>query len=361
MVPASRPDSRAGTPGPSYQVKSADPHTGREQALVAWREGGLGGSQAGDLAQLRYDWFYLRNPQGKARLNLLFTSEATLAGSLGIGCRGFHIGGEAALAGVLIDFVVSPRHRTALPALTLQRKGREYALQSMDLVYGLPNPNALGICKRLATHVWLEFERLARVLRYCTYIERLLPKLLAAPAALIVDVLDLLRIRARLLPSKVRGDWVTGFDESFDSLWAELDKRDLCIGTRDRQFLQWRFSEHPGNSYQTFAVRRKSDAKLRMYFICHRSGELLSVDDCLGVGSDRELEQGVLLLCLAARKLGAASLDVSITGATPLHRALLRTNFKIREKRPFFAVIGQTLQAVASHCTWYVTRADEDT
>jgi hypothetical protein len=356
------PAHRPGPPtSPSYEVKPADPEAERSQALAAWREGGLGASQAPETAQQRYDWFYLHNPQGRAQLNLLFTPEASLAGSLGIGCREFHIGARQAHAGVLIDFVVSPRHRSALPALTLQRKGREYALQSMDLVYGLPNPNALGICKRLATHVWLEFERLARVLRYCSYIERLMPKLLAAPAALIVDALDLLRIHARLLSSNARGEWVTGFDESFDTLWVELDKSDLCIGTRSRQFLQWRFREHPSNNYQIFAVRRKSDASLRMYFIVHRSGAVLSVDDCLGVGSDQELEHGVLLLCLAARRLGATSLDIHIAGATPLHRALLRTNFRVRDTRPFFAVIGQTLQAVASHCTWYITRADEDT
>lgn len=354
----SSPD--AGT-RPSYEVKPADPHAARDQVLGVWREGGLGGSQAPEISQQRYDWFYLRNPQGTARLSLLFTGGTCLVGSLGIGCRGFHIGGAGVLAGTLVDFVVSARHRSAFPALTLQRQGREHALRSMDLLYGLPGASAVGVCKRLTTHVSLELTRLARVIRHQAYIERLLPGILAAPAAFVVDAMDFLRIRARLFSSQLLGEWVPDFDESFDSLWTELDKSDLCIGTRDRRFLHWRFRERPGCDYRIFTVRRKSDRSLRMYFVCHRSGGLLSIDDCLGVGSDLELEQGVRMFCLAARKLGATSVDVQLTGETALLRALLRSNFSVREGRPFFAVLGEVLQGSASGRTWYITRADEDT
>jgi hypothetical protein len=346
----------------SYEVKPADPSAAREQVLTAWREGGIQGNQSLESVQRRYDWFYLHNPQGMARLSLLFTGEASLAGSLGIGCRDFFIGGERALAGVLVDFVVSPRHRSAFPALTLQRKGREHALQSMDLLYGLPGPTAVSVCKRLVSHVSLEFTRLARILRYRSYIRRLLPGFLAVPIALVMDALDFCRIRARLLLSPLRGEWVPEFDASFDALWAELDKSNLCIGARDRRFLQWRFRDRPGRrDCRIFAVYRKSDASLRMYFVCRGSGEILNIYDCLGVGSDSELQQGVLMLCLAARQLGAASLDVHLTGETPLLNALRRSNFSVRDTRPFFAVMGETLQARAGNHTWYVTRADEDT
>src|ERR1700742_4579285 len=106
-VPARRAGTRA---GPTYEVKPADPEAERNQALAAWHEGSLGGNQLPQAAQTRYDWFYLRNPQGRARLNLLFSPEGSLAGSLGIGCREVHVGNERVLGGVLIDFVVAPRH-----------------------------------------------------------------------------------------------------------------------------------------------------------------------------------------------------------------------------------------------------------
>jgi hypothetical protein len=355
------PPSSAGSSS-SYEVKPADPYVDRGQVLDVWHEGGLGASQEPAISQQRYDWLYLLNPQGRARLSLLFTGEGSLAGSLGIGCRDFIIRGQRVLAGVLVDFVVSPRHRSAFPALTLQRKGREYALQSMDLLYGLPGDNAVGICKRLDSQVSLEFKRFARVLRFRPYLERLLPRPLAAPAALVADALDFFRVRARLLSSQLHGEWISDFDESFDALWSESDKSNLCIGTRNRRFLQWRFRERPGHDYRIFAVRRRSDASLRMYFVCHRSGGgLVSVDDCLGVGSERELEQGVLLFCVAARRLDATSLDIHLGGESPLLRALLRSNFRARGSRPFFAVLGETLHALASGSTWYITRADEDT
>jgi hypothetical protein len=359
-VPARLSSPGASAPA-SYEVKALDPYSAREQVLAVWREGGLGGNQAPEISVRRYDWFYLRNPQGAARLSLLFNGGTVPAGSLGIGCRGFHIGGERVLAGALVDFVVSPRHRSAFPALTLQRKGREHALQSMDLLYGLPGASAVSVCKRLATHVSLEFTRLARVLRYRRYLERLVPGLLAAPVAVIIDALDFLRIRARLFASPWLGEWVDEFDESFDALWAEFDKSELCIGTRDRGFLHWRFRERPGCDYRIFTVRHKSDRSLRMYFVCRSSGGVLGIDDCLGVGSDSQLEQGVLMFCLAARKLGATAVEVHLTGKTALLAALLRSNFSVREGRPFFAVLGKALQGRAGSHNWYVTRADEDT
>jgi hypothetical protein len=361
-VPArlSRPD--AGAPA-SYEVKGADPQGARELVLAVWREGGLDGHQAPEWSQGRYDWFYLRNPQGTARLSLLFNGEASLAGSLGIGCRGFYVGGERVLAGALVDFVVSPRHRSAFPALTLQRKGREHALESMDLLYGLPGASAVGVCKRLPSHLSLEFTRLARVLRHRSYLERLLPRLrlLAAPASFMIDALDFLRMRARLFSSRLRGEWVADFDESFDALWAELDKTHLCIGTRDRGFLRWRFRERPGCDYRIFTVRHRRDGSLRMYFVCRGTGGVLSIDDCLGVGSESQLEQGVLMFCLAARKLGASSVEVHLAGKTALLRALLRSHFSVRGGRPFFAVLGDALQGRVGGHNWYITRADEDT
>jgi len=360
MDPA-RVNSAAAAARASYDVIAGELNADRDRAVALWREGGLELAQAAESSRERYDWFYIRNPQGRAQLNLLLASDKTLVGSLGVGCREFVIGASPQRAGVLVDFVVAPRHRTAFPALMLQRAGRVRALQSMDLVYGLPGANAAGVCKRLETQVAFELPQLVRVVRYRPYVARLLPGLLAVPAAFALDTIDRIRARAQLLFNQNYGEWVTGFDETFDALWAAVEKRKLCIGARDRRFLQWRYGERPARRYEIFVVRRKRDRSLRMYFVCEQTDTRIGIHDCLGIGSEGELARGLVMLSVAARKLGAGSVDISINGGKPWNRALRRAGFKVRSGRPFFAVMGESLSVRAAGHEWYITRADEDT
>ncbi len=159
---------------------------------------GLELTGAADVTRQRFEWLYLNNPQGPAHLNLLHSGEdSSLVGMLGVGRRDLHIGGDEAVhAGLLVDFVVSPEHRSAYPALVLQRQGRELALQSLDMLYGLPAPQAVAICKRLETQVWLDFPRYARVLRFRGYVRRLLPAFMAFPLGFFADGLVRLGVRA---------------------------------------------------------------------------------------------------------------------------------------------------------------------
>lgn len=359
-APASAPSAQAGASSSLYEVRPAEPSAAREQVCEVWREGGLGHALGPEATRHRYDWFYIQNPQGTACLNLLYGNDDSLVGSLGVGARQVLIDGVAHRGGVLVDFVVSPRHRSVFPALTLQRKGREHALRSMDLIYGLPSPKAASVCKRLETQVGFELPRYARVLRFRSYLQRLLPAWLAAPGSWLIDALDRIRIGARLLSTPNYAEWVRDFDGSFDVLWEAFDKSGQCIGVRDREFLRWRFGDQPGHTYDVLAIRNGRDDSLRAYFVCDRSGEALAVADCLTIGSENEFVQSLLLLSLEARKLGMASVNIRITGRPALSRALLRAGFRVRSSQVFFAVMDPSLAArIAAH-HWHLTRADED-
>ena len=358
---APAPQSQAGAPSSSlYEVRAAEPYAAREQVCEVWREGGLGHTLSPEITRQRYDWFYTQNPQGKACLNLLYGNDGSLVGSLGVGARQLFIDGVAHRAGVLVDFVVSPRHRSVFPALTLQRKGRELALRSMDLIYGLPSPKAASVCKRLETQVSFELPRYARVLHFQAYLRRVLPAWLATPASWIIDALDRVRLTARLFSSPNYAEWVSDFDDSFDTLWNAVDKSGQCIGVRNREFLRWRFGAQPGHTFEVLAIRRRHDGSLRAYFVCDRSGEALSVADCLSIGSEDELVQSLLLLSLKGRKRGMASVNIRITGLPVLDRALHRAGFRVRSSQSFFAVMDPSTAARVASFPWHLTRADED-
>ena len=358
-APASAPAASAGT-NSLYEVSPADPAAAREDVFAVWREGGLEQTKTAELTERRYDWFYLQNPQGKACLSLLRASDESLVGSLGVGARQLFIDGVAHAAGVLVDFVVSPRHRSVFPALTLQRKGREQALQRIELLYGLPSPKAASVCKRLETQVSFQLPRYARVLHFRPYLQRLMPAWLATPASWVIDALDHVRLGVRLLSGVTYAEWVNDFDEGFDALWKAFDKSGQCIGVRNREFLHWRFATRPAGQYEILAIRSRSDDSLRAYFVCERSGTALSVCDCLSIGSENELVEALLRLGVAARGLGLASVDIRIVGRAMIRSALLRAGFSERSSQPFFAVTGSGLASSVAVQDWYLTQADED-
>lgn len=345
----------------SYTVKVGDPRADEAMVTSLWREGGLGSSEDLLHAAARYRWFYLRNPQGLARLNLLdCDAETDPVGSLAVGARRFSVNGEAVSSGVLVDFVVVPKHRSAFPALTLQRRSREQALAVMPLIYGLPDTKAVAVCKRLPTDIQLPLQRWVRVVRSRTYLDRMLPRGLAAGLGMFTDVLDGMGIRLQTLFASLSGDWVDGFDASFDALWSRAPKHRVAMGVRDREFLRWRFCDKPSSKPRIFAIRDQHSRELKSYFVCELHGGFLAVKDCLNGGTEREFKQGLLMLALAARKLGASAVSVEVAAGDSIHRSLRRAQYVRRSERPFFAIFDESIAAKAAGCEWFITQADED-
>ena len=359
VTPAINPVVNAAAP--AYQVRAGDVSADEQAILEVWQEGGMGLSAGLEADRERFRWFYLANPEGRAFLNLLSASGSEApVGFLGIGLRRFFMGDEALLAGTLVDFVVSPRHRSAFPALTLQRKGRELALRAVQFLYGLPDTKAVAVCKRLESHVRFELPRFARVIRSRPYFERLVPAWVATPLATFTDVLDRAGTRLQLLFSGLHGQWAREFDSNFDALWQSVNKQGLCIGVRDRAFLQWRFGQQPGHNYLIFVVRKRSSSELQTYFVCEASAKTLTVKDWLSSAAEGDLKAALLLLSVAARKLGVGAVEIQISGTQSQRKALPRAQFVLRSHRPFFAVVGEPLRERAAALRWYITQADED-
>jgi len=344
---------------PPYQVVGGDPVQDREHVLQVWRDCGIATMSGQDAA--RYEWFYLQNPADKAQVNFLTTANAEQRiGFLGVGARLFYIDGESHKAGVLVDFMVEPRHRTAMPALLIQRGGQTRALQSMALLYGIPDTKAVAIMNRLGSHVRFELPFYARVMRFRPYLLRHMPTWCATPLAWCVDNADQLITRLRLVTANVVGEWLEAFDARFDRLWDAVPKKNLCIGVRNREFLQWRFCDQPGKRFRIFAVRPRGSGELCSYFVCEFLQGMLVVKDCLHVGSSRQLRYGLLLLCAVARASGANVVNLQVTPMGDFPSALRATFFRQRSKRLFVANANQSIREPCATLQWYVTPADED-
>lgn len=342
---------------PAYTVAPGAPGSDRDTVAHLWQVSGLG-NLTDEQQKARYDWFYLRNPQGDGEISYLHAaSEPAAVGFLGVGRREWQLDGESTPAGVLVDFVVRPDHRTAAPALTLQRRGRERALQWARVLTGLPDVKAVAVFKRLDKHVQFFLPRYVRILRYDGYLRRRLPAFAARVLGKIIGLSDGGLRSLRLLGGDLRGSWGS-FDGRFDALWQRVDKRGRAVGLRDAKFLAWRFSDQPGFNYRTYAVERGTD--LVLYFVCDLQGDTLAVKDVLGSGSVADYTRGLLMLANAARGLGAHAVSIQVIGDETLDRALKAANFIERDKRPFFAVLHDSVRERGVTLRWYITQADED-
>jgi hypothetical protein len=349
----------AANPPPAYSVVPGAVASDRDTVAQLWQVSGLG-SLSDEQQRARYDWFYLRNPQGDGEISFLRAGAAPDAvGFLGVGRRTWFFDGLASFAGVLVDFVVRLEHRTAAPALTLQRRGRERALNWAHALTGLPDVKAVPIFKRLDKHVQFFLPRYVRILRYDGYLKRRLPGPVATLGGALLGVCDGLLRSLRLLGTSLRGNWVTQFDKRFDDLWQRVGKQGRSLGLRDAAFLSWRFGQQPGFSYRTFAVER-AGGDLAAYFVCDVKDDMVAVKDVLGAGSVEEYTQALLMLANAARREGAASVSIQVIGDEILDKALRASHFVEREKRPFFAVLGETSREQRAALCWYITQADED-
>lgn len=351
---------------PSYEVVAGSVDDDRDRAIAVWLQSGFGGVRP-DRQRERYEWFYLLNPQGLGEVSFLKAiGDAQDLGFLGVGARDWFVNNEAHKGGVLVDFVVHPSHRSAAPALMLQRKGRERAAERMTILTGLPDKKAVAVFKRLGSQVHADLPRYVRILRFSEYFGRHLPGWLAGPLGWLAGCFDRLVTSLQLAMARFEAGWVEHIDDRFDVLWNEVDKRARCIGVRDSKFLKWRFTRQPGRSYRTYTVGSRDNDDIDAYFVCELQNDVLIVKDLLTTGGPQRVRIALLALIRAARKLNAAAVSIQVFGDDDLVTALHATQFFERDKRPFFAIVPtKAAEPLVSDAwynkfAWYITQADED-
>lgn len=351
--------------GQHYRVEQGDPLTDKERVFGLWRQVNfdLFGSEA--HAKLRYEWFYKQNPQGPARVYFLIDDHRNeVVGAVGAGTRLFAAAdGQVVRASLLVDFIVSPAHRSLFPALLLQRKAREAEALLTDMIYGLPDIKAIPIFKRLGSDRLLESYRYSRVLRVSRFAARYVPRYVAALLGVLAD-----SFRAGLLSMAVslqdmRTSWADAFDDRCDQLWEGMEKSaSLGWGERSSQFLQWRFNKGPqeGGRHTLFVSTNRGREQCA-YFVCIQTGSEMIVPDFLLTGDVTAMTGQLRALTLAAWKNRAEVIRLDFAGRTEVLSALKAAGYIRRgEARPCFLMFGKSMVASAYPQSWCFTRADED-
>jgi hypothetical protein len=304
----------------------------------------------------RAEWLYSKNPAGPAEILALRKHGGPWVGMVAIVPRQIWIDGTEHAGAYLCDFYVHPKHRSLLPALTLQKAAKKRLEDQKLLNYAIPNEKSLPILKRLGADQTFPRYRWARPIRTRPYLARRSGRLGTLVSPLTDLALLLFDAAASVRLTNVRARWVEQVDDRFDQLWSEIRKAGLHIGDRSSRYLQWRFREEPGRTYQLLSLIDTSSERLIGYTVGEAVGREFAIRD-LAVSSIDERIRGILSRMLyEMRKLDIDGVGLRIAAPADVLEALRGSGFRSRDPETVL-VRGQCFAPKGS---WLLTGADED-
>jgi hypothetical protein len=244
----------------SYRVEPLEPDKHREQLLELWATS-MVEDRIADCAPERYKWLYEGNPTGPTHTFVgMHVESDSVMGCASIVARRIAMGGRIASGGMLCDFAIDKKHRTAGPAIAIQRRiGKESVGVGAEFLFGYPNEAAKPIFKRLRWIFVGEAGAYVKPLRSEYKVrERISNPILAKLGGIVVDT-ALRASQARHFlrqPRLFRTDITRRADARFDDLWQRTRPR-FITGEKDAAYLNWRYAEFPTADNKFFLLLSK--------------------------------------------------------------------------------------------------------
>jgi hypothetical protein len=156
-----------------------------------------------------------------------------------------------------------------------------------------------------------------------------------------------------------RVEWLDYPDERFDVLWQRARGGTSVLGTRDRNFLQWRFFTYQPGRYRALLASSGDLGNPHTYFICESTDAALFVRDLLSWGTQEQISAALRALTGEARRMGVSVVNIPIQAEARYIGALRGARFRSREQQPCFVFVTNAAEELAD-ADWYLTTADED-
>lgn len=155
---------------------------------------------------------------------------------------------------------------------------------------------------------------------------------------------------------------VGDFDYEFDELWDELPKHGRVLALRNRNYLHWRFHEHPVERYRIIEIRH--GRRLRGYVVFHVADSVVIIDDFLTVDTTAGSWLIRELLALVRHERLATDIQVRYNAGNFL--AIPWPQFGFMRRRDSQRVMANA--SSADRCPllssdgfdWFITAGDKD-
>jgi len=196
----------------------------------------------------RYDKYFRANPSGTPTFVVARSEDGAVVGVAALHPSRMLVDGEPRPVVVAGDFAVAESLRGFGPALPLQRRLVEEIEPAFVLAFGLPNPPARAVLKRVGYRDIGRFRRLERKLARR---EQLLGAL-----------------RGSRMRSGPEIESLRAFDPRFDEVWAAAAARARVAPARSVDDLNWRFDlGSPGSRFSITASF--VDGRVTAYSVWH--------------------------------------------------------------------------------------------
>jgi len=305
-----------------------------------------------------FPWLYLRNPEGRARV-WVATDPASnrMIGVASAFPRRIARAGRVTPGYVLGDFCIDSTQRSLGLALALQRACLEGLTDSVPaFAFDFPSQSMLAIYKRLKIDVNLTMVRMAKPLRA----DRKIAELVRNPVlARGLNLLANTGLRLRSGAGNKRGYFVTTeagpWGEEFTHALGQWNARGGACVMRTADYLNWRYREHPLQSYELLAARRSE--KLVGYLILHMHGEGCFIDDLMA--EDTRAKEALLARATAlALERQVHTLSAPWMAVHRDRQMFEQCGFRAREPRPVVLIGLPSTTALAPFEDWLLTNGD---
>ena len=205
-----------------------------------------------------FDWQYRYNPNGKAIILLARDEKLNniLIGTNTILPIKLIVDGEIILSSLACNVQVHPNYRKQNIFSNLLSSMPDFALdQQISSLFAIPNDNSF---KAFINEGSIEITRLPLLVKPIK-----LSKYFETPLKNILKPFDIFWKNTHKF-SNVE-ELTDNFDETFENLARKTSKRVSVMNNRTKEFLNWRYKNHPTQKYQIFIL--KTNHKLIGYII----------------------------------------------------------------------------------------------
>ncbi len=303
----------------------------------------------------KFDWLYLKNPLGRARVWILVDEKGAVAGLSAAFPRRLTAKGRALQGWVLGDFCVEKELRALGPALALQRAVCEAVDRGeADVWYDFPSRSMSAVYGRMGLRPSGELVRLVRPLRIDRQVaERLDEGMLAKSVAFLGAGL----LSARdLLEGKDASIEVEACDQGFEIFRELRNDGDGVQLERSAAYLDWKYRADPAGPASVLLARKDGAGVGGIVFRARERD--VAIVDLLGVSDEGVLRELVRRVVAIGRSRESERVVVGLSSKHRWIDAFERMRFSRREGAPYVVYARPVVLDPAS--TWFLTSGDRD-
>ena len=199
-----------------------------------------------------FDWQYRKNPTGKALITLaLNDSDNQIIGTNTIIPLELTVDGEQIISSLACNVQVHPDFRNQKIFSKLLSSMPKYALSNdVHSLFAIPNDNSFNAFIKEGSIEIVQLPLLIKPIKLSQYFD--------SPLKQILKPFDIFWKNRDTGLSDIQ-EFHDDFDDSFEVLAKQTSKRISVMNSRKKEFLNWRYKNHPTREYQIFTLNNNEE------------------------------------------------------------------------------------------------------